>query len=79
MNNKNFFICDENTLMIVTDKGHLRTLVAPFTVRCIKATDTLKENALVNVDAVSNHDTEIIMYLVLKKWVSYRNFQLIIR
>ncbi|GAA4092572.1 hypothetical protein GCM10022392_13740 [Mucilaginibacter panaciglaebae] len=79
MNNKNFFLCDENTLMIVTDKGHLRTLVAPFTVRCIRATDILKENALVNVDAVKPHDEEIIMYLVLKKWMPYSYFQLIIK
>jgi len=76
---KNIFYCNENTLMIVTDKGHLRTLVAPFTVRCVKSVEGLKENTLVNVDAVVNHDAEIIMYLVLKKWRPYYYFQLIIK
>lgn len=77
-NFKNLNYFDEYSILVITEKGFLKLLHVPFQVRCIQNTDGIKANTLVFVDAVKSHQTEMIMYRILKVWIPYNYFKLVL-
>lgn len=77
-NNNNISIHDEHTLVIITPAGFLRLLAVPFQVRCIVPIYNIKDNTLVNVDAVYPNDDCRLLYKVLNQRIPYNHFQLLI-
>jgi|GEM_PF-2038533 len=70
---------EEYSLTIVTGKGYLRTLQAPFQVKCIKDLFNCKNGSYVYVDAVAGHHHCILIYRVLGNWHPYDLFQIKIK
>lgn len=70
---------EEYTIKVVTDKGHLRTLQAPFQVKCIKDLCNCKTGSYAYVEAVAGHQHCILIYRVLGHWHPYNLFQIKIR
>jgi hypothetical protein len=77
-NNVSLNYYDKYSILIITEKGFLTKLNTPFQVRCIYTTSGIKVGTLVFVEAVISHDTEILMYRVLKFWIPYNYFRLVI-
>ena len=70
---------EEYTLTVITDKGHLRTLHAPFQVKCIKDLSNCKNGSYMYVDAISGHHHCILIYRVLGNWHPYNQFHIKIK
>ena len=75
-NNMSLSYYDKYSILIITEKGFLTKLNTPFQVRCIYPTNGIKLNTLVFVEAIISHDTEVMMYRILKYWIPYNYFKL---
>lgn len=70
--NKNISFCDENTLVVVTQKGFLRLLYVPFQVSSNESDKHAKRFAY--VEAVKQHPQDLIVYRIMGKWYKYNLF-----
>lgn len=69
-------IYDENTLLVINEKGRLKVLLVPFQVRAITTIQGIKVNTLVFVEAVADNDEFKITYRILNLWLPYSFFKI---
>ncbi len=75
---RKLFYHNEQTLMLVSNKGILRELKVPFQVKAVQPIGIIKTGTLVYVEAVAQHQQFKIMYRVLNQWMPYQYFLIVI-
>ncbi len=67
---------DGKSVLVVTEKGALRTLFVPFKVRCIHPVENIPENSYVFVELVIMDNRYRLLYWINQRMIPYDRFSI---
>ena len=67
---------NNNTLIVINQKGKMRQLFTPFNVQVLQDTEHFKENSWVVVEEIRQHPQHILLYRVINQWWPYYIFKI---
>jgi hypothetical protein len=79
MDSPKFTFVNNNTLIVINQKGKMRQLFTPFHVQVLQDTAHFKENSWVVVEEIRQHPQHILLYRVINHWWPYFIFKLDVR
>ena len=71
-----FTFVNNNTLIIINQKGKMRQLFTPFNVQVLQDTVNFKENSWVVVEEIIQHPQHLLLYRVINNWWPYYIFKI---
>ena len=71
-----FTFVNNNTLIVINQKGKMRQLFTPFNVQVLQDTEHFKENSWVVVEEIIQHPQHILIYRVINQWWPYYIFKI---
>ena len=69
---------DDQSLIVINQNGHLRKIYCPFKVLCVEAVNNIPHQSWCYVESIQTKADTEIMYCILGRAYSYRNFHIYI-
>ena len=67
---------NNNSIMVINNRGSMRQLFVPFRAQVIQKTATLVKNTWVVVEEVRQHNKYLLIYRIANTWWPYYAFRL---
>ena len=67
---------NNNSIMVINNRGSMRQLFVPFRAQVVKDTPTLIKKTWVVVEEVRQHNKYLLIYRIAKTWWPYYAFRL---